>query len=60
MSTKVKRPIFIGKWNPRREEWEVLSRFKNMEKAEHKIGYYCNLYPSAWIEIVDESVGNGY
>ena len=55
MSTKVKRPYCIAKWNPRYEEWEVLSRFKNMQKAEQKIGYYCDQYPSAWIEILNES-----
>jgi len=55
MSTKVKRPICIAKWNPRYEEWDVLSRFKNMQKAEHKIGYYYDQYPSAWIEILNEN-----
>jgi len=56
MSTKVKRPICISKWNPRREEWDVLSRFKKneVEKANRKLDYYIDQYPSAWIEIQNE------
>lgn len=44
----------IVRWIPENENWEVLKEFNTYNEADQEYDAYVNLYPNAWIEILDE------
>ena len=46
-------PITIGIFNPETLSWSPYASFQTYEEADAALDAVCDLYPNAWVEILD-------